>query len=58
MMESVLNHWDSLSKSASALDDKLSNSLIRSELESLFLGALKNAFGESSLTPKVVGDGT
>ena len=58
MMESVLNHWDSLSKSASALDNKLSNSLIRSELESLFLGALKTAFGDSSLTPKVVGDGT
>ena len=58
MMESVLNHWDSLSKSTSALDDKLSNSLIRSELESLFLSELKNAFGDSSLTPKVVGDGT
>lgn len=58
MMESVLNHWDTLSKSTSALDDKLSNSLIRSELESLFLSALTDAFGVSSLTPKVVGDGT
>ena len=58
MMESVLDHWDSLNKSASALDDKLSNSLIRSELESLFLGALKKAFGDNSLTAKVVGDGT
>jgi DEAD/DEAH box helicase domain-containing protein len=58
MMESILNQWDSLSRSTSALDDKLSNSLIRSELESLFLSALKNAFGEGSLIPKVVGDGT
>jgi DEAD/DEAH box helicase domain-containing protein len=58
MMENVLDQWDSLSKSTSALDDKLSNSLIRSELESLFLSALKNAFGEGSLMPKVVGDGT
>ena len=58
MMESVLDQWDSLSKSTTTLDDNLSNSLIRSELESLFLGALKKAFGDNSLTPKVVGDGS
>ena len=58
MMESVLDHWVSLSKSTTALDDKLSNSLVRSELESLFLSALTDAFGSSSLTPKVVGEGT
>ena len=58
MMERVLGDWDSLSKSASSLDDNLSNSLIQSELESLFLGSLKNTFGDNSLTPQVVGDGT
>lgn len=58
MMERALKHWDSLKKSTSALDDKLSNSLVRSELESLFLNSLKDTFGDNSLSPKVVGDGT
>lgn len=57
MMESVLNQWDSLTKSDAALDTQLSNSLIRSELESLFLNRLASMPGWT-LTPKVVGDGT
>ena len=57
MMESVLNQWESLTKSDAALDTQLSNSLIRSELESLFLNRLKSMPGWT-LTPKVVGDGT
>jgi DEAD/DEAH box helicase domain-containing protein len=57
MMESVLNQWESLTKSDAALDTQLSNSLIRSELESLFLNRLASMPGWT-LTPKVVGDGT
>ena len=57
MMESVLNQWESLTKSDAALDTQLSNSLIHSELESLFLNRLASMPGWT-LTPKVVGDGT
>ena len=57
MMESVLKQWDSLKKSASALDTQLSNSLIQSELEALFISALSKV-EDWSVTPKVVGDGT
>jgi DEAD/DEAH box helicase domain-containing protein len=57
MMERVLDQWDTLSRSASALDTELSNSLIRSELESLFISSLSKLDGWS-LTPQVVGDGT
>lgn len=57
MMESVLNQWEALTKSDAALDTQLSNSLIRSELESLFLNRLASMPGWT-LTPKVIGDGT
>ncbi len=56
MMENVLEQWESLARSDEPLDDQLSHNLIRSELESLFLGALQNVDGWS-ITPKVVGEG-
>ena len=57
MMESVLNQWEFLQKQESALDQILPVSIVRSELEALFLEALKTEFGADSLTPKVVGNG-
>lgn len=58
MIEKVLRQWDSLTRSTSTLDDQLANSLIRSELEKLFIQSLQERFGASSIVPKVIGDGS
>jgi DEAD/DEAH box helicase domain-containing protein len=58
MIEKVLKQWDSLTKSSLTLDDQLANSLIRSELETLFLKSLQGQFGEKAIVPKVIGDGS
>lgn len=57
LMETILLNWDTLSKASEGIDSSIRGALVESELERRFLGALKKAHGEDSLSSQVLSGG-
>ena len=57
LMETILQQWDSLTRTETGIDDSIRDSLVESALENRFLRALAKLYGEAALTPQVLGGG-
>lgn len=57
IMETVLQAWDSLTRTETGIDDSIKGALVESALERRLLRALSELFGEGALTPQVLAGG-
>ncbi|WP_045834969.1 DEAD/DEAH box helicase [Hyphomicrobium sp. 99] len=57
LLESILQKWDSLSRTETGIDDSIRGALVESALEKQLLRALSEIYGEGALTPQVLSGG-
>lgn len=57
LMETILQKWDSLTRTETGIDDSIRGALVESVLERRFLRALSELYGEGALTPQVLAGG-
>src|SRR6056297_4126226 len=57
MMETILEKWDSLSRTETGIDASIRDALVESALERRLLQVLAREYGEKSLTPQVLSGG-
>lgn len=57
LMETILQKWDSLTRTETGIDESIRGALVESVLEKRFLGALSKLYGEGALTPQVLSGG-
>ena len=57
MMETILQNWDSLTRTETGIDESIRGVLVESVLEKRLLKALSNIYGHDALTPQVLQGG-
>ena len=57
MMETILQKWDSLTRTEIGIDESIRGALVESALEKRLLRALSGLYGDSALTPQVLPGG-
>ena len=57
MMETILQKWDSLSRTETGIDESIRGALVESALERRLLHALSGLYGDEALTPQVLPGG-
>lgn len=57
MMETILQKWDSLTRTETGIDDSIRGALVESVLEKRLLRALSDLYGNGALTPQVLPGG-
>ncbi len=57
LMETILQKWDSLTRTETGIDESIRGALVESVLEKRFLRALSELYGEDALTPQVLAGG-
>lgn len=57
MMETILEKWDSLSRTETGIDESIRGALLESALERRLLQVLAREYGEDALTPQVLSGG-
>ncbi|MEQ8515065.1 MAG: DUF1998 domain-containing protein [Chromatocurvus sp.] len=57
LMESILQKWDTLTRTETGIDESIRGSLVESALEKRFLRAMSLIYGESALKPQVLTGG-
>lgn len=57
LMETILQTWDSLTKTETGIDDSIKGALVESALEKRLLRALSDLYGDGALTPQVLTGG-
>jgi DEAD/DEAH box helicase domain-containing protein len=57
MMETILQKWDSLTRTETGIDESIRGALVESVLEKRLLGALSRLYGDGALTPQVLPGG-
>lgn len=57
MMETILQRWDSLTRTETGIDESLQGAQIESALEKRFLRMLSDLYGQEALTPQVLPGG-
>lgn len=57
LMETVLQAWDSLTRTETGIDGSIKGALVESALERRLLRALSELYGEGALTPQVLAGG-
>ena len=57
MMETILQKWDSLSRTETGIDESIRGALVESALERRLLHALSDLYGDEALTPQVLSGG-
>ena len=57
MMETILEKWDSLTRTETGIDESIRGALVESVLEKRLLRALSGLYGDGALTPQVLPGG-
>jgi DEAD/DEAH box helicase domain-containing protein len=57
LMETILQRWDSLTRTETGIDESIRGALVESALEKRLLRALSRLYGEGALTPQVLAGG-
>lgn len=57
MMETILQNWDSLTRTETGIDESIRGALVESVLEKRLLKTLSNLYGDGALTPQVLQGG-
>jgi DEAD/DEAH box helicase domain-containing protein len=57
LMESILEKWDSLTRTETGIDESIRGALVESVLEKRLLAAFSTLYGDGSLTPQVLPGG-
>ena len=57
LMETILQKWDSLTRTETGIDESIRDALVESALEKRLLHALSKIYGEGALTPQVLTGG-
>ncbi|MCE5972601.1 DEAD/DEAH box helicase [Sinirhodobacter sp. WL0062] len=57
MMETILQKWDSLSRTETGIDESIRGALVESALEKRLLNTLVHRYGDEALTPQVLPGG-
>ena len=57
LLESILQKWESLTRTETGIDDSIRGALVESVLEKRLLRALSEIYGEGALTPQVLAGG-
>ncbi|WP_297778207.1 DEAD/DEAH box helicase [uncultured Roseovarius sp.] len=57
LMETILQKWDSLTRTETGIDESIRGALVESALEKRLLRALSELYGDGALTPQVLAGG-
>lgn len=57
LMDSILQKWDSLTRTEIGIDESMRGALVESALEKRLLSALSELYGDGALTPQVLAGG-